>query len=248
MAARTNSSESVEELRRQARERLYPRLTNPNYLILRKRRQLFQRWLERMSSQNLTVLDVGGSIQPYRPLIQNGAMRYIAVDLIATALVDVVANAEQLPFPKNWFDLAFCTQMLEYAPLPGQVISEIHRALKPGGILLLSVPSLSLRDADEDCWRFWPAGIRQLLSGFSQVEVVPEGGSIAGFFRTVNAGLNILAKFSFVRAVLGWTVIPVLNLAGLGLENLVRSHNDQFAVNYSVMARKGSPTLASPAT
>ncbi len=246
--ATLKKSPAVEELRRQGHERLYPRLTNPNYLILRKRRQFFQRWLERMPGKGLNVLDIGGRIQPYRPLINKGPMRYIAVDLVAAALVDVVANAEQLPFASQWFDLALCTQMLEYAPLPSQVISEIHRTLKPGGVLLLSVPSFSLRDADGDRWRFWPAGIRELLSGFAQVEVVPEGGSVAGFFRTMNAGLAVLAKYSVVRSVLRWTVIPVLNLAGLALENLAHSDNDQLAVNYSVMARKGSPDHASTAT
>ena len=33
-------------------------------------------------------------------------------------------------------------------------------------------------------------------------------------------------------------MIAVLNLVGLGLEKMVRSGNDAFAVNYSVLARK----------
>ena len=86
----------------------------------------------------------------------------------------MVANAERIPFPSQEFDLVLCTQMLEYAPDPGLVLSEIHRVLKPGGRVLLSVPSVFPQDAD-DRWRFLPAGIRQLLSAFSEVEIVPEG-------------------------------------------------------------------------
>ena len=56
--------------------------------------------------------------------------------------------------------------MLEYAPDPGLVLSEIHRVLKPGGKVLLSVPSVFPQDADEDRWRFLPAGIRQLCQLF----------------------------------------------------------------------------------
>lgn len=75
------------------------------------------------------------------------------------------------------------------------MIGEIYRILKAGGVLVLSVSSAFPRDAEEDRWRFLPAGIRQLLGGFSEIEVVPEGGSIAGLCRTVNVCLY-MAKYS----------------------------------------------------
>jgi SAM-dependent methyltransferase len=228
--------EALEEALSAGRRRLYPSLSNPNWLVLRARRRRFQRWLERIPGHDLNVLDVGGRIQPYRDLLA-GRANYVAVDLRSTPLLNAVANAEQLPLADERFDLVVCTQMLEYAPDPSRVIAEIHRVLKPGAVLLLSVPSLALRDSDEDRWRLWPAGIRQLLASFSEVEIVPEVRSIAGLFRTVNVGLHSLAP-SFLRAVLSCTLVPVLNLAGLALESLVRSHNDAFAVNYSVFARK----------
>jgi SAM-dependent methyltransferase len=206
--------------------------------VLRKRRELFRRWLHESLGINPFVLDVGGRIQPYRPLIACAHARYVAVDLRPTPLVNVVANAEQLPLTSAVFDLVLCTQMLEYAPDPGLVVSEIHRVLRPRGLLLLSVPSAFPRDADEDRWRFLPAGIRQLLSSFSEVEVVPEGGSIAGLFRTVNVCLHMFAGYSAARMFLSYTIIPALNLMGLSLEKLVGSQSDGFAVNYSVMARK----------
>lgn len=227
--------ETDKEFQSAGRERLYPSLRNPNWLVLRKRRELFRRWLTGFPS-GASVLDVGGRIQPYRGLLRDP--HYIAIDLRQTPLVSVVANAQQVPFLSERFDLALCTQMLEYAPDPGLVLSEMHRVLKPGGMLVLSVPSMFPRDADEDRWRFLPAGICQLLSGFSEVEIVPEGGSIAGFFRTMNVGLHLLAKYSFVQIVLSYTVTPALNLAGLGFEKLAGSRNDMFAVNYSAMARK----------
>src|SRR5258708_38527455 len=118
-------TETLEEIRKAGRERLYPSVTNPNWLVLRKRRDLFRRWLSELFPGRSLVLDVGGRVQPYRPLIPDA--RYIAIDLRTTPVVTVVANAWQIPFPYNTFDLAQCTQMLEYAPDPGAVISEIHR-------------------------------------------------------------------------------------------------------------------------
>jgi SAM-dependent methyltransferase len=230
--------ESLEHVQRMGRDRLYPSLTNPNWLVLRKRRELFTRWLHGLLGPNPGVLDIGGRIQPYRPLIAGGQARYVAVDLQPTPLVNVVANAEHLPLASQSFDLVLCTQMLEYAPEPRQVILEIHRVLKPSGFLLLSVPSAFPRDADEDRWRFLPAGIRQLLSPFPEVEVLPEGGSITGFFRTVNVCLQMFARYRALRSVLDYTMVPALNLLGAALEGLARSDNDAFAVNYSALARK----------
>lgn len=228
--------DEVKEFHNAGRERLYPSITNPNWLVLRKRRELFRHWLEGAFPKDSAVLDVGGRIQPYRALLPG--VRYLAIDLRRTPLVDVVANAEQIPFRSGGFDLVLCTQMLEYVPDPGLVLAEIHRVLKPGGRLLLSVPTVFPRDADEDRWRFLPAGIRHLLSAFSEVEIVPEGSSIAGFFRTLNLYLYLFARYPAMQRALTYTAIPVLNLVAFGLEEMLRSSNDGFAVNYSAMARK----------
>jgi SAM-dependent methyltransferase len=229
-------TETLEQVQKAGRERLYPSITNPNWLVLRKRRELFRRWLEGSFPPGVAILDIGGRIQPYRPLL-SGA-HYLAIDLRLTPLVDVVARAEQIPFPSQNFDLVLCTQMLQYVPDPALVISEIHRVLKPGGRLLLSVPAVFPRDSDEDRWRFLPAGIGQLLASFSEVEIVPEGGSFAGFFRTMNVCLYRFARYSLIRMALSYTLIPLLNLIGFGLEKMAPSSNDDFAANYSARARK----------
>lgn len=230
--------ETLEYYQAMGRERLYPSLTSPNWLVLRKRRELFRNWLAGMRLNNPAVLDVGGRIQPYRSLIDAGRARYTAVDLTITPLVNVAGDAQQLPFASDSFDLVICTQMLEYAPEPPRVMAEIRRVLKNGGYLLMSVPSVFPRDADGDRWRFLAPGIRQLVSEFSSAEIVPEGGSIAGFFRTINSCLQIFARYDFVRTVLSHSLVPVLNVMGALLERMAGSTNDQFAVNYSVLARK----------
>ena len=232
------SPPTLEQLQTMGRERLHPSLSNPNWLVLRKRRELFRNWIASLKLTNPTVLDVGGRIQPYRSLIADGQSRYVALDLSVGPLVDVVGDGQQLPFAAETFHLVVCTQMLEYVPDPANVISEIRRVLKYGGFLLLSVPSVFPRDAEHDRWRFLPAGIRQLLSEFASTEIAPEGNTITGFFRTINVCLQIFARYDFLRSLLNYTIVPILNLAGACLERLSSSQNDQFAANYSVLARK----------
>ena len=228
----------VEKATTATRERLYPSIRNPNWLVLRKRREIFRRWMNQLPGTKLMVLDVGGRLQPYRELLGARIQRYTAVDMIRTPLVDVIATGEQLPFSSGCFDVVICTQVLEYVPEPEKMLSEIHRVLRPGGTLMLSAPTVQPRDADQECWGFHPAGIRKLLAGYSDVEVVPEGGSITGFFRTINVCLNIFAKYAAVRFLFTITLFPLFNVTGLCLEKLVGSSNDQFAVNHSALARK----------
>lgn len=230
--------ETLDLVNREGRERLYPSLRNPSWLVLRRRRKIFQKWLTRVEGPQLSVLDVGGRVQPYRPLLEGSLRRYIAVDLRQSSLVNVVARGEQIPLADGQFDLVICTQVLQYIAQPDAVIAEIHRVLKLGGSLLLSVPATYPRDADEECWRFFPAALRQLLSSFSEIEVAPEGSSVVGFFRTINVCLNIFVRYPVLRSVFHWTLCPLLNLSGELLERIAGSDNDQFSPNYSAWARK----------
>jgi SAM-dependent methyltransferase len=230
--------DTIESLHRQGRKRLHPSLTNPNWLVLRRRREIFQQWISTVAGERLDVLDVGGRIQPYRPLVAERVGRYVAIDVRSTRLVDVAARGEQLPLASGSFDLALCTQVLEYVPAPAALIAEIYRVLKPGASLFLSAPAMAIQDADEECWRFFPGSLRPMLSAFREVEILPEGGSVAGFFRTINSGLNVLAKYEALRSVFQWTLCPVINLSGAALERIAGSKNTQLTTNYSAWARK----------
>ncbi len=47
-------------------------------------------------------------------------------------------TAEQLPFTDNTFDVVTCLEALEFMPRPAQIVAEMVRVLRPGGILLVS--------------------------------------------------------------------------------------------------------------
>jgi SAM-dependent methyltransferase len=220
------------------RDRFYPSLTNPNWLVLRKRRELFKCWLGGLPQQNLSVLDVGGRIQPYRCLLGDRCNRYVAVDLRTTPLVNVIAKGQQLPFGDASFDLVFCTQVLEYVAEPQLVVNEIHRTLKDGGFLLLSVPAVFPRDSDIEYWRFLPSALGHLLSGFSHVDLASEGNSLTGLIRTLSVCLVTFARPPLLGKILSFTVVPVLNILGAFLEVLIPVNDDRFTANFSALARK----------
>jgi 2-polyprenyl-3-methyl-5-hydroxy-6-metoxy-1,4-benzoquinol methylase len=57
--------------------------------------------------------------------------------------LDVKATSfEELRFPENYFDVITLWQVLEHVPYPLMVLKEVHRILKPGGLLATSTPNI----------------------------------------------------------------------------------------------------------
>jgi SAM-dependent methyltransferase len=231
-------TETLEQATREGANRLHPSLTNPSWLVLTRRRELLHQFLTGLPPGELTVLDIGGRIQPYRPLLEGRVAYYLAIDLRPNPLVNVLARAEALPLPDNQIDLIICTQVLEYVSEPNAVMSEMYRVLKPGGYLFLSAPSIFPFDSVEDRWRFTRGGIVQLLHRFKHVEVRGEGSSIEGLFRTIALWITLFARPAVVAWSCRWMLVPTLNLSARFLSNIIRSENEQFSVNFSAFARK----------
>lgn len=110
------------------------------------------------------VLNVGcfdGALE--RHFLKGRVRDYFGVDMNAQAIQ--VANqldgssdprfqlspAERLPFGDNIFDKVLCLDTLEHVEDEVQTLREIARVIKPGGILVLSVPHdfLNFLDPDE---------------------------------------------------------------------------------------------------
>ena len=83
----------------------------------------------------------------------------------ATLVADLADAAE---IPSNAFDCFICTQTLTYIYDVQSAVATIHRILKPGGVLLATVPGISQispydRDRWGEYWRFTTQSLRRLL-------------------------------------------------------------------------------------
>ena len=130
------------------------------------------------------VLEIGcgriGRRGRFRPPT-DGILRWIYLDRDIGRSPSICADATSLPFAAGTFDVVMCLEVLEYVADPHSALTEIGRALRPGGALLVSTPFLHRADAADDYWRFTEAGLRRLLeqSGFEVVRCLRQGNALA---------------------------------------------------------------------
>lgn len=81
----------------------------------------------------------------------------------ATLVADLT-KANNLP--TDHFDCIICTHVLQSIFEVGKAVSEMYRILKPGGVLHVAVPNVSMCDTFyHEMWRFTPEGLEVLLAG-----------------------------------------------------------------------------------
>jgi len=148
------------------------------------------------------VLDVGCGAGVEVVRFARGGARTYGIDLSEQAVELTRRNLEQqgqraglavaegghLPFPDASFDFVYAHGVIQYAASDRQVVAECLRVLRPGGLamfqvynrvswlhLLSKVMKVPLEHEDAPVLRRYSIGeFRSLLSGFAQVDVVPE--------------------------------------------------------------------------
>jgi SAM-dependent methyltransferase len=91
-------------------------------------------------------------------------------DAGATYVADITRPIDAIADGR--FDFVVCTEVLEHTLQPFDAVAEIHRVLRPGGLLFLSVPfNFRIHGPLPDCWRFTEHGLRALLADFELLEL-----------------------------------------------------------------------------
>lgn len=125
----------------------------------------------------------GALVLDVAPQVHAGAAAHFKAARIETLDIDPASGATYIAdlcnnnqdyIPGGRFDVVVCTEVLEHTRQPFYAASELHRLLKPGGVLLLTVPfNLRIHGPLPDCWRFTEHGLRELFKGFSNLNIIP---------------------------------------------------------------------------
>ncbi len=144
--------------------------------------------------QNALVLDVGSGNASYRIAENNYLVRldYPETGKNYLSREDVQADARALPFNTDSIDIVFLLEVLEHIPDTEQVLADVQRILKPGGILYISVPFIyPAHDLPYDYFRFSVGGLQYLLQKYGlQPEMIRQhGNSIVTLLQITNLAL-----------------------------------------------------------
>ena len=132
------------------------------------------------------VLDVGGGsrfqkgMKTYESLFANTA--YETMDISSDYSPDIVGDIHAIPLADASVDAIICRSVLEHVKNPNVAIIELHRILKPGGLLFLQVPSTYPYHARKgvgaykDYWRFFDDKLELFGESFTSYKIVRHGG------------------------------------------------------------------------
>jgi SAM-dependent methyltransferase len=196
------------------------------------------------------ILDVGCGDMPYRTFLKN-AQEYTGIDIPqATAFrmlggdAIIAFDGVSIPFTDALFDTVLCTEVIEHAVEPEMLISEIFRVLKPGGVLLATVPfSARVHYAPFDFNRFTKYRLKNILAPFSDVEIFERGNDISVianklivlFIRMLRPSL-----WSFIRWPFEIFILPisVIFLIASHISILCNFGSKDDPLGYSIIAKK----------
>ena len=123
------------------------------------------------------VLDLGGNKQKKRGLfnINDYSLDVIYVNFSAKQRPDVQADGCYLPFGDEIFDGVICAELLEHVRDPLVVLREVHRVLRPGATLLVTVPFMFPIHADPyDYGRYTDQFWLESLSEYNFTDIIIE--------------------------------------------------------------------------
>ena len=172
-------------------------------------------------------LDIGalvlsvGSGGDVNALLERYSFELIQLDIDPQRGPDIVGDICSANLGSDRFDAVVMSEVLEHVHSPHIALANIHKALKPGGKLILTSPfMLPIHEAPEDYYRYTRYGLAFLLRHYRSVAIQERNGYVESigvmWLRLQQAG----SPFAYVIAPLVLLTWPVTML----LSSLIKSN------------------------
>lgn len=224
-----------------------PKITQTVYIA---RHLLFTNLKKHFKVLNGRMMDFGCGSKPYKTLIK--VDEYIGVDFEGEGhsheneQIDVFYDGKTLPLPDNSFDSVLSTEVFEHIFNLEDMISEIHRVMKPGATLLITMPFLiAEHEAPNDCSRYTSFGLKNLMQrkGFDVVHYEKLGTSVQTQAQISMSYLDsyVLSKLNFfkpLKKLVTAVVMAYLNIWTMIMNAILPKRYDAFLNHIMVLKKR----------
>jgi len=194
--------------------RLYKRTFHaPSYASIDKK--ILARF--KLLKPNSTILDIGGNIGSFdNPKIKEllKKHKYLRLDIDPEAYPDIVGDAMAIQLKTNSVDVVISKSVFEHLTEPWKSINEIHRILKPNGLLYFYTPFFQrIHASPNDYYRFTEEGLKYLLKDFKKVGIYSHGGYVSSFANVIyliTYALDSLIGLGFIIRIILWPIFFLL--------------------------------------
>lgn len=193
------------------------------------------------------TLDVGCGQKPYEKLFNSS--RYIGLELDTienrkNKKADYFYDGTTFPFQDNEFDSVIANEVFEHVFNLDNFLREIYRVLKPGGILLITVPFVwDEHEQPYDFARYTSFGLRHLLekSGFEIIEHRKSVCDIRVVFQLLNGYIykKTVTKNGYINMFIAFFLMSPFNIMGELLSKVLPKNEDLYLDNVILLKKKG---------
>lgn len=213
--------------------------TNPFFFA---RRGLHRGILEYGQFITGKTLDIGCGQRPYEHLVASTEYIGLEIDTPAARKIgkaDMYYDGERFPFENEPFDSVMINQVFEHVFNPKEFLQEVHRILKKGGHLLITVPFVwDEHEQPRDYARYSSFGLRWILekNGFKIIKSKKSVNDIGLLFQLITGFIykKIEVNNRFLNQIFIFALIAPLNIIGAIATYLLPKSNDLYLDNIIV--------------
>jgi SAM-dependent methyltransferase len=180
-------------------------LTGTNPVTPSKSREMIERLSAEQHAPMVLVIGGGAIGVGTDALYADPKITIVGTDVYASPNTRVVADGHFLPFRDETFDGVWVQAVLEHVLDPPAVVAEIHRVLKPGGLVYADTPFIQqVHEQAYDFTRFTLSGHRWLFRRFEEIDAGAVGGAgkaLVWSIRYVALSLGLSTRMATLAAM-----------------------------------------------
>lgn len=151
----------------------------------------------------LLIIGGGARGSGTEPLYDHPAIQILALDVYPSPNTQFIADAHQIPLIDGCVDGILVQAVLEHVLDPAQVVAEVFRVLKPGGLVYAETPFMQhVHEGAYDFTRFTELGHRWLFRNFETIDRGAHGGPGASLYWSARYFFRALTRSHLLGEIL----------------------------------------------